>query len=602
MDIESIVASIAEHDRQAIWITNADPVGPGDLSILWCNRRFTETTGHRASGSITTTIPVIDGSGDEEAPQHLMTQLKGADSFTRHLRYRHGDGSTVASRMRFSPVLDVGGAAIAWIVFQRDQRPAPQHQPHSAPPDELQRDLDAAIHSAEQAEGRLWSILNTMPDGFVLYDADDRIIVANDAFRDFHAPVSDKIRPGISFEELLRHGMNADMWDYEGKDPERWVQEQLYRRRSAASANTLVRLKDGRWMQRNEQRLPNGEMVGLRVDVTELKAQHRAYRETARQLEAANAELGRKAMVDELTGAASRHGLEKALASLAAHPDPDQRIALLYIDLDRFKQINTTLGHDAGDHILKAVATLLRPLLAQDDLLARIGGDVFILVLDLGDTDRSAEAVARQVVHKLSRPIQYRGRPCRFTASVGVALAPDGPVDPARMLINAEIALHRAKENGRAQIETFCERMQSALITRKKLADEILHGIEQGEFFPHFQPQFDAETLEIVGVEALARWNHPTRGILAPAHFLDIAEDMNVIADLDQAILERSLAEMGRLRQMGLQPSKLSVNVSLTRLTDPSLLERIDTLGSSGGHPVLRTARDDLYRRAGQQL
>ncbi|MEM8840327.1 MAG: EAL domain-containing protein [Pseudomonadota bacterium] len=585
MEIEKIVASIAEHDRQAIWIAGANPAKGAGLPVLWCNPRFTEMTGHRASGDGATEIVLFDTNG-RSACQGLATRLRGTEAFTSRLCYRHGDGATVPAELRFSPVLDVGGAVTAWIVFQRDLSrdavsDAAEVEP-DAPPHDLERDLDAAIRWAKQAESRLCGILNTLADGFVLYDSDDRLIIANDAFRDFHGPVRDKVAPGVSFEELLRYGMEGEIWDYESKDPECWAQHQLNRRRNAETANSLIRLKDGRWLQRNEHRLPNGEMAGLRVDVTKHQEQQRAFNETSHQLELANAKLRCKSMFDEVTGALNRHGLEDAMASIAADQAPDQHLALLYIDVDQFKQIITTLGNDASDYILRAVTTLLRPLLEQNDLLARIGGDAFVLVLDLTAGDRTAEGVARQVVHKLSRPIRYGGLPCHFTASVGVALSPIGSFDPAAMLNNAEIALHRAQNNGCAQIETYSRKIQEAMISRNTIADEIMNGLEHGEFVPHFQPQFDAETLEIVGVEALARWKHPRRGILAPTHFLEIAEEMNIVAEIDKAILEHAVAEMGELSKSGLQPKKLSVNVSLARLTDPNLLRGLDTLDAQG--------------------
>ncbi|MEM7670188.1 MAG: EAL domain-containing protein, partial [Pseudomonadota bacterium] len=474
---------------------------------------------------------------------------------------------------------------VYWVAFQRNITALKQREKQAEAALEerldLERNLAEALQTAEHAESRLWNILNTLSDGFVLYDPDDRIVIANEAFRNFHSPIRDDIGAGVSFEEILRRGIEKDIWNFEGADPEDWIQGQLERRKGVTEASTLVRLKDGRWMQRKERRLPNGEMAGLRVDVTDFKLQERRLEETARLLEITKAEIQRQAVTDSLTGIANRLGLEDHLRHLAKSATEDDHITLLHIDLDRFKQINDTMGHSAGDFILRAAVTLIRPLMSETDFIARIGGDEFVLARCVHEDDSSLEGLARQIIHKLSRPIPYQGRPCRFSACIGIAQGPMALADPSQLMIDADVALRHAKDAGRGRVETFSSKLESAVVTKKQVADEILAGLEKTEFFPYFQPQFDTASLHLVGVEALARWQHPERGVLAPVAFLDVAEDLNVVAEIDRMILEQSVRRVRELEAEGITVPKVSVNVSLKRLLDPDLMRGLDEIDTS---------------------
>jgi EAL domain-containing protein (putative c-di-GMP-specific phosphodiesterase class I) len=175
----------------------------------------------------------------------------------------------------------------------------------------------------------------------------------------------------------------------------------------------------------------------------------------------------------------------------------------------------------------------------------------------------------------MQQPLVFQGHECRVGGSIGIASDMDAVADPLRLLVNADIALYRAKDRGRNRHQFFNDALQAEIVTTKRIADDILSGLEQQQFVAHYQPQFDAETLEVIGVEALARWNHPTEGLLAPAAFLKIAEELNVVGALDGVILHQSMADLQSWDDMKLGIPKVSVNVSARRLRDEELIDSL---------------------------
>lgn len=297
------------------------------------------------------------------------------------------------------------------------------------------------------------------------------------------------------------------------------------------------------------------------------------------ELEAARAEMEHASLHDALTGLPNRRYLDTRLSELSmCHAGA----ALLHIDLDRFKQINDTLGHAAGDAMLVHAAEVLRSNLSEDDFIARVGGDEFVVLISGGASNEELAKTAGNIVRTMSEPVTYNEHQCRFGVSVGIASAESGLTDAAQLFVNADIALYRAKAKGRNRFEFFTSALQAEIISTKKRADEILYALEQGQFFPTYQPKFDADGFAICGVEALARWAHPTEGVLPPAAFLKIAEDLNVVASIDRVILEKSLADLERWHANGLDIPSVSVNVSALRLHDDEL---IDHLGSMSWRP-----------------
>lgn len=322
-------------------------------------------------------------------------------------------------------------------------------------------------------------------------------------------------------------------------------------------------------------------IVGVNWDVSadiQLKTRLLAAKQNAelrnRDLEDARAQMERNSLHDSLTGLPNRRFLDEHLiGSSAKH----EITALLHIDLDRFKQINDTLGHAAGDAMLIHVASVLTDNTRAGDFIARIGGDEFVIATTSVTGEAQLSALADRIIEQMRLPVLYEGHECRFGVSIGIAIAETNEgAYGERLLIDADIALYRAKSNGRNRFELFTSSLKAEIIRNKRISDDILNGLERKEFLPYFQPQFDAKTLDIVGVEALARWDHPTEGMLAPDAFLKIADELNVVPLIDHTILEQSLWQATRWKAAGISIPKLSVNVSAGRLRDANLIDSLD--------------------------
>ncbi|WP_454286259.1 bifunctional diguanylate cyclase/phosphodiesterase [Rhizobium arsenicireducens] len=327
------------------------------------------------------------------------------------------------------------------------------------------------------------------------------------------------------------------------------------------------------------------KLVGVNWNVTADVRLQQELREAKLQAELQNLELEEarqhmehNSLHDALTNLPNRRYLDQHLMRLDTAAATNSSATVLHIDLDRFKDINDTLGHGAGDAILRHVAAKLRENTRIEDFVARIGGDEFVVVCADSMTESEYGELARRLIDAVNTPITYAGHECRVGASIGIAMREKADVRAEQLLVNADIALYEAKRHGRNRVERFTDQLKSLTINTKKTADAILRSLEQNDFVAYFQPQFDAHTLEINGVEALARWQHPEDGILTPDRFLVIAESLNVVSQIDAAILEQALLQRIRWQANDLAIDRVSVNISAQRLFDESLLQRLEQL------------------------
>jgi len=353
------------------------------------------------------------------------------------------------------------------------------------------------------------------------------------------------------------------------------------------------------------------KLIGANWDVTEdvvLRDDLEQARQLAEarnlELEVARTRIEYNALHDHLTGLPNRRFLDQRLDEWIA--DKVDYCAILHIDLDRFKQINDTLGHQAGDAMLVHTAQVLTSIIGGTDFVARIGGDEFLVLCDASQTQEAVTSLADRIIDTLRQPVVYDGHLCRFGASVGIAWSADSTADAKQSLMNADIALYRAKGLGRNRYEFFTKQLQTQIHHAKRTADEIIKGLEDGEFVPFYQPQFDARTLDITGVETLARWVHPRHGLLAPDYFLKIAEDINALTAIDRSIAEQALRDLGYWDMHGLNVPRISVNVSSPRLREPGLIDSLKQLNIPRGRLSFELLEsiflDDLDENASQTL
>ncbi len=331
------------------------------------------------------------------------------------------------------------------------------------------------------------------------------------------------------------------------------------------------------------------KLIGLAFDVTkdtaltvELQKAKTEADVKNNELEIAKSRIEHNALHDPLTLLANRRKLDMELDALSRSPGR-RKFALLHLDLDRFKQINDTLGHAAGDAMLVHASKILTHNVDEKDIVARIGGDEFvILVHDQANSKELAQLAAR-IISEFRQPLDFDGFSCRCGVSIGIAEANGTHVDARRILVNADLALYRAKGMGRNRYEFFTQNLHAEIIDHKRTADELLAAIENHEFTAWYQPQLSSATHQLTGVEALIRWRHPRRGLLAPDQFLKIADDLNVTATLDQIVLETVLKDRMRWAAMGVAVPRVSVNVSSRRLHDEHLIDMLRGLQITPG-------------------
>jgi diguanylate cyclase (GGDEF)-like protein/PAS domain S-box-containing protein len=352
-------------------------------------------------------------------------------------------------------------------------------------------------------------------------------------------------------------------------------------------AERVIKAKTAFFIDGNGHR----KLIGANWDVTEevmLNAELKRSKILAEarniELEAARESIEHLALHDFLTGLPNRRYLDRKLEELSARSDKTERsLAVLHIDLDRFKQINDTLGHRAGDAMLKHAAAILSENVRPGDFVARIGGDEFVILCSDDITAKKISNLAERIIKELGKPIRYEHHDCRFGASVGIASDSGPTLDGKQLLLNADIALYRAKGGGRNRHEFFSTDARRQVIASKRLADDILVGLERREFVPFYQPQFHARTLDVTGVETLARWQHREQGLLTPDRFLTIAEDINVVAAIDGLMLEQALVDRAKWESEGVFIPKIAVNVSARRLDDPNLGKKLKALKITPG-------------------
>jgi diguanylate cyclase (GGDEF)-like protein len=292
---------------------------------------------------------------------------------------------------------------------------------------------------------------------------------------------------------------------------------------------------------------------------------------------------------DGLTGLPNRSMFNYLLnASIRVGRRYQRKFALMFVDLDRFKEINDTLGHAAGDALLVEVSRRLRGSLRDSDVVARLGGDEFVVIVNEVETSNRVETVARHVVTAIGQPLILSGRECGVTASVGIALFPADGDDEETLTKHADIAMYTAKQAGKNDFRFFSSEIKSQSTERLKLETSLREALDGNEFVLHYQPKQNMASGHITGVEALLRWNHPVLGELPPSQFIPLAEETGLIVPIGRWVLRTACAQSMEWQRRGLVPVSMAVNLSPRQFVDPNLLRDIDgALAESGLAPHL---------------
>lgn len=336
----------------------------------------------------------------------------------------------------------------------------------------------------------------------------------------------------------------------------------------------VLDLKDGRILECHLRPRRIGEQIVGRVwsfrDITE-----------RRQAETRVAYL---ANYDSITGLPNRHLLRERLDRAIKHEARSHRhLALMFLDLDNFKSINDTLGHDVGDRVLQVIANRLLACLRDCDTVARIGGDEFTVLVEDMTTTESIATLAQHIIDSLSLPFPLDGHELFCTVSVGIAIYPDDSENLDGLMKNADSAMYRAKEQGRNTYRFFTEDMHRRAYQRLLLENRLRGALKRGEFQLYYQPQIDVASGATVGIEALLRWNDEERGLVSPIEFIGVLEDTGMIVEVGHWVLEEACVFNRSLREMGLPPIRVAVNISPRQFRQKGLVESVrQTLSNTG--------------------
>jgi diguanylate cyclase (GGDEF)-like protein len=299
--------------------------------------------------------------------------------------------------------------------------------------------------------------------------------------------------------------------------------------------------------------------------------------------------MAHMAFHDTLTGLANRRLFTDRLTQAIAHTKRNRTgAALLYLDLDQFKRVNDTLGHEAGDTLLVAVAERLSSSVRSEDTVARMGGDEFTVLLYQLTEPNDAAVVARKILDALRQPIKIGDQQLIITISIGITSIPNDGETPAALLRNADLAMYQAKQRGRDNYQYYQEVMNTSAAMRLETEMQIRDAVDREELELFYQPKVEVDQQEITGVECLIRWNHPTRGLLAPDTFIGIAEDTGVIIDMGEWILNRACQHAIEMAEVHGAPVSLAVNVSPRQFRDRNLVAKVEAaLQKAGLDPCL---------------
>lgn len=549
----------------------ADAVGVGYAedatemsSIAWVNDAFCEVFGVTQDDILgQSPTKIIDPDYFDDLWQMMQEKLsEGCARFSIDTSCQKACGSTFWANISFLNLEDAesGGRYTVFDIREIDDL---KNREQAAELALIEHELLYA--NMEALKVRLETAIHTIPDPFAIFSANEKLMVWNPAY----AKGLDGLRKGLTKEKILRMGLEKGLFAQAIGREDEWLSEVLSPFRSN-EGNTFSLDVNGRNFRVQNFTAANGDKLVLRTDITEILKQQAKLESYAEQLEKANHDISHQALHDELTGLGNRRFLSTRFDEMALEREKDGgELAALHIDLDRFKQINDTMGHAAGDHVLKAVAARLRENVRNEDVLARIGGDEFFVLIQCGDDPDWPEELANRIVREVGRPLMFEDRPCRFGVSVGIAQTP--LIDVEDLLTSSDVALYKAKDGGRARAASFDQKDLALLRETKKMSDDIQRGLECEEFVPYYQVLVDAQTYEPKGFEVLARWLHPKDGLLGPCSFLATAAEMHLESLIDRMIFKKAINECSEYYTDGFAPG-LSFNVSLDRIMDPDLV------------------------------
>lgn len=429
------------------------------------------------------------------------------------------------------------------------------------------------VSSRKQAEKRLQldaQVFESASEAVVITDVDRRVLDVNRAFTSI---------TGYTREEIL--GENIAILS-SGRQDEKFEQDMwdAVAERGSWQGEIWDQRKNGevfpKWLSISAVRDEAGRVsryIGLFSDISIMK-------ETQEQ-------LYEMAHYDSLTGLPNRrYFLDRLKESLDQARRAGESVALMFVDLDGFKLVNDNLGHRAGDQLLREVGVRIRQCIRESDIASRMGGDEFTVILSQIKSSDSALIVARKILGKLYEPVRIEEKELFISSSIGIAIFPDDARDVEGLLQSADTALYKAKDLGKNGYQFFSPEMNRRAMERLTLQTQMRQGLAAHEFMVYYQPQVDAGTGELVGLEALARWKSPQIGLVSPEQFIPLAEQTGLIHEIGELVLREACSQGRKWMEQGMAPVRISVNISAHQMRRPDFVDLIQAAVQATGFPA----------------
>ncbi len=419
---------------------------------------------------------------------------------------------------------------------------------------ERTKELRAREEELRAQNARFDTALSNMSQGLVMFDGESRLVICNPRFLAMYRLEAENIKPGCTLQHILeRRSANGTF----SGNPRHYMHDLCAKVGAGLASTQFVELDDGRTISIVREPMPGGGWVATHEDVTERRR--------------AEIKIAHIARHDALTELPNRVLLRERLAEGLAHVERGQRLAVLCLDLDQFKNVNDTLGHPSGDELLRQVAARLRGCIQETDTIARIGGDEFFIIQTNVGGATDAERLAQSVADAIKVPYDINGHLVMIDASIGIALAPADGTDANELLKNADMALYGAKSDGRGVFRFFEPNMDARMKERRVLELALRKAFDNGEFELYYQPMLNLDKGKVHCCEALLRWHHPERGMVAPAEFIPVAEDIGLIVRLGEWVIRQACADAAWW------PDDIcvAVNLSPTQLASKNLMPAV---------------------------
>jgi diguanylate cyclase (GGDEF)-like protein len=407
--------------------------------------------------------------------------------------------------------------------------------------EERTRELREREAQLQTQNMRFDATINHMPQALLMFDASGRLMVCNHRYNDMYGLPAQFVQPGKTIRELLnRRKQNGT---YPG-DPGDYIEKLTRDIAQGQSVSQLVELPDGRTISVLNHPMPGGGWVSTHEDITERRR--------------AEMQIAHMARHDALTNLPNRVMLRERLAQALTDVQRGEQLAVLYLGLDNFKSVNDMLGRRAGDELLKVLADRLQGCVRESDTVARAGGDEFAIIQTRLEQPADAALLARRVCEAVRAPCQLMGHAVTIDTSIGIAVAPGDGTQPGELLKNSDMALCGAKAHGRGTYRFFEPAMDARMKARRGLETALRQALAQSEFELHYQPLVGLRDHRVSCCEALLRWRHPERGVVSPAEFIPVAEEIGLIVPLGEWVLRTACA------QAALWPDDIKVAVNLS--------------------------------------